>query len=601
MSSAPAVWVNWRAATATCFVSLFPVIQAVLEQSAAVPCASLNGRTPRSHILAGNLGQGCVVIFDGHFSRVFGIGSILISFFDRDLVVFCHFLIIYNFVSHFIDIFIGLHLPDSDLIFGKLSNNFFHANFSNGLIRDLNYASVIFCGSVVFNRLIICNFICDPVNDLIHHILFIYLTRGFILGHAIVVVHRHTIFHIHPSRSLVHHLISDNHFNDFLFIALFKLHIASYTVGYDVTIFPTSSPSPTSSTISGPSSGLSSADYTPSAVGITPLSYSVIASPSQVNSSPEILSIIPSPVACSSVIPPTASLPTFPCNTYIIDDNNIYALDPLFKIYITTVDIDRIDALAYNSLDGYLYGTQHTPGNAAVAVIRIGSNGETSIISHVTSWGGVPLGGIDSDGQYWLGNSELGQYWVVDLDPASDKYMWTVQAASMDVNELSGIYNWGAATTNGGQWQHTTAARCVEVGGKVGDSEYSTASLDSDGSSFSSDSCASFTSDTAPKLSTNPTPSLDGKTTNIGLDSNGLGISVMLLAELGDASNSYTILSFACGRTGDSVTSFGRPTSVGDLSDSICPNVGERGESVVAVDEVGDVIPAPSAVCGPSG
>jgi hypothetical protein len=101
-------------------------------------------------------------------------------------------------------------------------------------------------------------------------------------------------------------------------------------------------------------------------------------------------------------------------------------------------------------------------------------------------------------------------------------------------------------------------------------------------------------------FTTNPSTTsmswLEGRDKGIDIVSNeeGLGVSARLLMKVGDASNSYTISSFGGGRTDGSVTSSGRPTSVGDLSDPIRPNVGEHGDGVLAAEEVGDMIPVPS-------
>jgi hypothetical protein len=177
-----------------------------------------------------------------------------------------------------------------------------------------------------------------------------------------------------------------------------------------------------------------------------------------------MLSVISSPAIPSSSISSALPLPTLACDTYVTEHNELYSItfSPASKTHIATIGTDRIDALAHNPLDNYLYGAQHAAGDSAVRIIRIDSTGTATIISHIQNFGDITLGAIDSEGQYWVSNlppdSAAGRYWVIDLNLESDRYTWTVQAGAVDTNGYSGIYDWAAAAIDDGGYLYTMAS-----------------------------------------------------------------------------------------------------------------------------------------------
>jgi len=89
---------------------------------------------------------------------------------------------------------------------------------------------------------------------------------------------------------------------------------------------------------------------------------------------------------------------------------------------------DPVNAIGYNSLDNYLYGTVYYALNLSSSLIRIGSNGDSQIILPALPFtlsgalGGFPgAGDVDEQGQYWV--TVGGQSWVqIDLKPGSATY-----------------------------------------------------------------------------------------------------------------------------------------------------------------------------------
>ncbi|KAK0649032.1 hypothetical protein B0T16DRAFT_456484 [Cercophora newfieldiana] len=87
---------------------------------------------------------------------------------------------------------------------------------------------------------------------------------------------------------------------------------------------------------------------------------------------------------------------------------------------VTTVGTEDLDGLAYSSLDNYLYAVQK--GSDGVGrVVRIGVNGETTVILSSTALWAADMGTIDDGGLYWLSTSGS-LYWAINLKSSSSAY-----------------------------------------------------------------------------------------------------------------------------------------------------------------------------------
>ncbi|KAF2161918.1 hypothetical protein M409DRAFT_27646 [Zasmidium cellare ATCC 36951] len=96
------------------------------------------------------------------------------------------------------------------------------------------------------------------------------------------------------------------------------------------------------------------------------------------------------------------ALPAFSCNQYgyLIQTNNMFRVDisnGSVSRFLTLESGRSYNAIGYNSLDGYIYGSRNT--NPAT-LVRIASNGtvQSVLASTANYW---LLGDIDSNGQYW--------------------------------------------------------------------------------------------------------------------------------------------------------------------------------------------------------
>ncbi|KAI1273138.1 hypothetical protein F5Y07DRAFT_274187 [Xylaria sp. FL0933] len=173
-------------------------------------------------------------------------------------------------------------------------------------------------------------------------------------------------------------------------------------------------------------------------------------------------------VPTTTTVTTTATV-TQPCTPTLTCDKYGYLIqaDTLFQVDLTTGkystvkahvgDSTTINALAYNTLDNYLYGRQAGKNQ----LIRISSDGTSEVVTTFPDSTAVFVGDIDTDGNYWFGTGET--WYQIDLKPNSPTYGKLLDSGK--VNELglsiadwvylpdNGPYLYSAAhnlTTNGG-------------------------------------------------------------------------------------------------------------------------------------------------------
>lgn len=105
-------------------------------------------------------------------------------------------------------------------------------------------------------------------------------------------------------------------------------------------------------------------------------------------------------------------------NAYLFQYNDVYALDLASgSSYLVAQDVTpgNINAAAYNSIDGYLWGYLSTP---SISIVRIGKNFSTDIytVEGLPNTGNRYVGDIGLDGIYYIkgGGSS---YYSIDLNP----------------------------------------------------------------------------------------------------------------------------------------------------------------------------------------
>jgi uncharacterized repeat protein (TIGR01451 family) len=113
----------------------------------------------------------------------------------------------------------------------------------------------------------------------------------------------------------------------------------------------------------------------------------------------------------------------------------------------------RINGVAYNVLDGYVYGWD----NDLPGVVRIGADGsvdELRVPDGVPGGSSYPVGDIDENGQYWIVNSvgsgAAVRWFQVDLAPGSPTYMTAVADGTVsggDVTGFGGSGDWARVPT----------------------------------------------------------------------------------------------------------------------------------------------------------
>ncbi|RWA03035.1 hypothetical protein EKO27_g12070, partial [Xylaria grammica] len=114
--------------------------------------------------------------------------------------------------------------------------------------------------------------------------------------------------------------------------------------------------------------------------------------------------------------------PTLSCDKYgyLIQDVTLFKVDLSTGEYSTVKesvgDGTSINALAYNTLDNFLYARQS--GNNEL--IRIASDGTAEVVTKFPDATGAFVGDIDTDGNYWYGTGDT--WFQMDLAPGSATY-----------------------------------------------------------------------------------------------------------------------------------------------------------------------------------
>ncbi|WP_419211856.1 DUF6923 family protein [Maribacter sp. X9] len=139
----------------------------------------------------------------------------------------------------------------------------------------------------------------------------------------------------------------------------------------------------------------------------------------------------------------TAQSPSFECdyNAYLFQYNDIYALDLASgSSYLVAEDITpgNINAAAYNSSDGYLWGYLSTP---QISLVRIGKDFSAEIFSipNLPNNGNKYVGDISIDGIYYFKAGPT-TYYSVDLNPESNNYL--TYLGSNTLNKSINIHDW---------------------------------------------------------------------------------------------------------------------------------------------------------------
>lgn len=121
-------------------------------------------------------------------------------------------------------------------------------------------------------------------------------------------------------------------------------------------------------------------------------------------------------------------------------------------------DDTTINAMAYNTLDNFLYAYQG--GNNEL--IRISSDGTTEVVGTFPATASVFVGDIDTDGNYWCGTGNT--WFQIDLRPGSPTYGTLIDNGT--VNNLGlGVNDW-VYFPDGGQYLYA-AARNSTGGGST--------------------------------------------------------------------------------------------------------------------------------------
>ncbi|KAH8801368.1 hypothetical protein F5884DRAFT_512945 [Xylogone sp. PMI_703] len=153
---------------------------------------------------------------------------------------------------------------------------------------------------------------------------------------------------------------------------------------------------------------------------------------------------------------PTAALS---CDKYgyLIQHATLYRVD-LSTGTETTVnanvgDGSNANAIAYNTLDNYLYAYQA----AGTKLLRIFSDGSSEVVTEAASLGSVNIGDIDLNGRYWV-SSGGASWWQLDLYPGSSTYGKVINSGTADHFGLhvddwvylpnEGQYLWSVAHNN---------------------------------------------------------------------------------------------------------------------------------------------------------
>ncbi len=128
-------------------------------------------------------------------------------------------------------------------------------------------------------------------------------------------------------------------------------------------------------------------------------------------------------------------------NAYLFQYNDIYALDLASgSSYLVAEDITsgNINAAAYNSSDGYIWGYLSTPSRT---IVRIGKNFQTESynIPELPDSNNKYVGDISIDGIYYL-RSGSSTYYSIDLNPESNEYLQFLNSHVLD--KSINIHDW---------------------------------------------------------------------------------------------------------------------------------------------------------------
>ncbi len=135
-------------------------------------------------------------------------------------------------------------------------------------------------------------------------------------------------------------------------------------------------------------------------------------------------------------------------NAYLFQYNDIYALDLASgSAYLVAEDITsgNVNAAAYNSADGYIWGYLSTP---AKTIVRIGKNFQTESynIPELPDSNNKYVGDVSIDGIYYL-RSGSSTYYSIDLNPESNTYLEFLN--SHVLNKSISVHDWAFNAVDG--------------------------------------------------------------------------------------------------------------------------------------------------------
>ncbi|MCL5244874.1 T9SS type A sorting domain-containing protein [Cellulophaga sp. 20_2_10] len=135
-------------------------------------------------------------------------------------------------------------------------------------------------------------------------------------------------------------------------------------------------------------------------------------------------------------------------NAYLFQTNDIYALDLASgSSYIVAEDIvpGNINAAAYNSADGYIWGYLSSP---QMSIVQIGKDFKPTIhtIPELPTNGNKYVGDINLDGIYYLRAGGT-TYYAIDLNPESNNYLEYIGSYTLDTS--ISIHDWAFNAVDG--------------------------------------------------------------------------------------------------------------------------------------------------------
>ncbi|SPO04419.1 uncharacterized protein DNG_07104 [Cephalotrichum gorgonifer] len=156
---------------------------------------------------------------------------------------------------------------------------------------------------------------------------------------------------------------------------------------------------------------------------------------------PEPTSTTPGPTST-----PTPDPPELTCDKYgyLIQFAELIRVNLATGTYETVRnglgDNSAINALGYNPLDNYLYGYQRSTQE----IIRIASDGSSSIITTIPNGAAYILGDFDADGYYWVATQTGAAWHKIDLIPGSATYGEVVESGTTPSpgNTIDTISDW---------------------------------------------------------------------------------------------------------------------------------------------------------------